>query len=164
MVIMRDVFVCQLFLHQCNNRRFLANFVIGDEAGLALNGAMNNHKVRMTVDDFYKGKLKYKYLTKVYHRIWFFKNVQASCITFNKIRMYAPANQSPDFHYNVNVSPQKLTVLVAFCGNSNILGPFFFDGNVSGQSYLNLLNDEVVPLRTVLFQNQFHENRIQHFW
>ena len=32
---------CQWFLHQCNNRRFLANFVIGDEAGFALNGAVN---------------------------------------------------------------------------------------------------------------------------
>ena len=49
---------CQWFLQQCNNQRFLANFVIGDGAGFALNGAVNNHNVRM----------------------------------------YAPANQPPDFH------------------------------------------------------------------
>ena len=60
----------QCFLHQCQNRRFLANFVIGGEAGFALNGTVNNHIVRM----------------------------------------YTPANQPPDFNYNVNDSRQKLTV------------------------------------------------------
>ena len=42
---------------------------------------------------------------------------------------------------------------VGLCGNCDILGPFFFDGNVNGQICLNFLNDEVVPLMTVLFQN-----------
>ena len=39
-----------------------------------------------------------------------------------------------------------------------MLGPFFFDENVNGQSYLNFLSDKVIPLMTVLFQNQFYEN------
>ena len=86
---------CQWFLHQCNNRRFLANFVIGDKTGFALNGTVNNHNVRM----------------------------------------HAPVNQPPDFHCNVSDSQQKLTFWV---GNDNLMGPFFFDGNVNGQSYLNL--------------------------
>ena len=30
----------QCFLHQCNNRRFLANFAIGGEAGFDLNGTV----------------------------------------------------------------------------------------------------------------------------
>ena len=33
--------------------------------------------------------------------------------------MYVPANQTPDFHCNVNDSPQKLTVLVGLYGNGN---------------------------------------------
>ena len=81
----------QWFPHQCNNRRFLANFVIGDKAGFALNGAVNNHTVQM----------------------------------------YAPADQAPDFHYNVNDGRQKLTVWVGLRGNGDMLGPFFFDGNVN---------------------------------
>ena len=52
--------------------------------------------------------------------------------------MYAPSNQLPGFHYDVNDSRQKLTAWVELCGNGNMLGPFFFDGNVNGQSYLNL--------------------------
>ena len=75
--------------------------------------------------------------------------------------MYAPANPAPDFDYNVNDNRQKLTVWVKLCGNGDILGPFFSDGNVNGQSYLNLFNKKVIPLMRVLFQNQFHENRFQ---
>ena len=78
--------------------------------------------------------------------------------------MYAPANQPPDFYYNVNDSRQKLTAWVGLCRNGDMLGPFFFSGNVNEQSYLNLLNDEVVPLMTVLSQNQFHENQFQRWW
>ena len=72
--------------------------------------------------------------------------------------MYAPANQPPHFHCNVNDSHQKLTVWVGLCGNSDILGPFFFDRKVNGQSCLNYLHDEVILLMTVLFQNQFYGN------
>ena len=72
MMIMKDVLFYQWFLHQYSNRRFVENFVIGDETEVTLNGEVNNHKVRM----------------------------------------YAPANQPPDFLYNVNVSCQKLTVWV----------------------------------------------------
>ena len=38
---------CQWFLNQCNNRRFSANCVIGDEAIFALNGAVNNPNLHM---------------------------------------------------------------------------------------------------------------------
>ena len=45
-MIMKDVLFYQLFLHQYSNRRFVENFVIGDETGVTLNGEVNNHKVR----------------------------------------------------------------------------------------------------------------------
>ena len=56
------------------------------------------------------------------------------------------------------------SLLLELCGNSDMLGPFFFDRNTDGQNYLHLLNDEVIPLTTMLFQNQFHENRFQRLW
>ena len=56
------------------------------------------------------------------------------------------------------------SLLLELCGNSDMLGPFFFDRNTDGQNYLHLLNDEVIPLTTMLFQNQFHENRFQCLW
>ena len=51
-----------------------------------------------------------------------------------------------------------LTVWVELCGNGNMLDPFFFNGNVNRQSYLNFLTDEVIQLITVLSQNKFCEN------
>ena len=75
----------QCFLLQWHNRRFLANFVIGGEAGFALNGTVNNHIVRM----------------------------------------YAPANQPPDFNYNVNDSRQKLTVWVGVCESGDVFFGYF---------------------------------------
>ena len=78
--------------------------------------------------------------------------------------MHASANQPPDFHYNVSDSRQKLIVSVGLCENGDMMGPFFFDGNVFAQSYLNLLNDEVIPLMTVLLQNQFCQNWFQRLW
>lgn len=45
-----------------------------------------------------------------------------------------------------------------------MFGPFFFNRNVNGKSYLNLLNVEIIPLMKTLFQNQFYENRFQRFW
>ena len=45
-----------------------------------------------------------------------------------------------------------------------MLGPFFFDRKVNRQSYLNFLNDQVIHLMTVIFQNQSNEDRNQRFW
>ena len=53
----------------------------------------------------------------------------------HNVRMYAPANQPPDFYYNVNDSRQKPTVWVRLSRNGDMLGSFFFDGNVNGKSY-----------------------------
>ena len=82
----------------------------------------------------------------------------------HNVRIYAPAHQAPDFHYNVNDSRQKLISWVVLCRNDDMLGPFPFDGHVNGQSYLKLLNDKVIPLITVLFQTQINENLFQRLW
>ena len=46
-----------------------------------------------------------------------------------------------------------------------MLGPFSFDRKVNGQNYLKFFNEVIylIPM-TVLFQNQFHENRFQLLW
>ena len=37
----------QWFQNQCNNPRFLYNFVVGDEASFAMNGRVTTHNIRM---------------------------------------------------------------------------------------------------------------------
>ena len=82
----------------------------------------------------------------------------------HNVRMYASANQPPNVYGNVNDSRQKLTVWVGLCGNGDKFGPFLFDGNVNGSSCLNLLNNQVIPLMTVSFRNQFCGNRFERLW
>lgn len=115
---------CHWFHARCNNRRFLANFVIGDEAGFALNGEVNNHNVRM----------------------------------------YAPSNQPPDFHFDRNDAREKLTVWAGLCGNGDMVGPFLFNQNVNGQAYLNLLNEDVIPELVRIFGNQYQNGNFQRLW
>ena len=38
------------------------------------------------------------------------------------------------------------------CGNGTIIGPFFFDVNINGQTYLNVINEEIVPQMQMHFQ------------
>ena len=42
----RRIQFCQWLLNKCRDRRFLHNFLIGDEAGFAMNGSVNTQNVR----------------------------------------------------------------------------------------------------------------------
>ena len=58
---------------------------------------------------------------------------------------YAEKGHPPDYSYDIPTSREKLTVWAALCGNGNLLGPYFLDGNVNGQSYLDMINQEILP-------------------
>ena len=58
------------------------------------------------------------------------------------VRSYAPRNQAPaHFEYYRNCSKEKLTV----CVRSEVLGPYFFEGNVTGNTNLAIIDNFVVP-------------------
>ena len=42
----RRVHLCEWLLEKCRDRRFLANFIIGDEAAFTMNGEVNSQNVR----------------------------------------------------------------------------------------------------------------------
>ena len=58
---------------------------------------------------------------------------------------YAPSRHPPAFNFEKRCSREKVTVWVGLCGNGVVLGPFFFDANVNGQTYLRMINEQVVP-------------------
>lgn len=108
----------QWFLERCNrNHRFLRYFLIGDEAGFAMNGKVNTHNVLE----------------------------------------YAPVGQPPDFNFDRISSRQKVTVWIGIVGNGVLIGPVFFDANVDGQAYLQMIQQHVIPGLEMHFQRQ--ENR-----
>ena len=48
---------------------------------------------------------------------------------------------------------QKLNAWCGFCGDSVILGPFFFESNVNKLSYLEFIEMEILPFRQLCFQS-----------
>lgn len=61
-----------------------------------------------------------------------------------KIRGYAPISNAPSFNYDRPNACQKLTVWTGLCGNDQVLGYFFFDNNLTGNSYLAVINMEIL--------------------
>ena len=45
----------------------------------------------------------------------------------------------------------------SLCGNGELIGPVFFDRRVSVPSYLQMLNEEVLPQLLQTFGNHFHD-------
>jgi hypothetical protein len=66
---------------------------------------------------------------------------------------YASKGNAPVFNFNRKDSRAKLTVWGALCGNSVLLGPYFFEGNVDGDAYLQMLPQYALPFLAVHFQN-----------
>ena len=60
--------------------------------------------------------------------------------------------------------PNSLSAWAALCGNGVIFGPYFFDGNVNGMAYLQLLNEFAFPQLVVHFGNQHWEDMFRGLW
>ena len=58
-------------------------------------------------------------------------------VTTRNVRCYAPKHHPP-LH---TPSPNRW---IGLCGNGELIGPFFFEGNLNGEAYLQMLNDQIV--------------------
>ncbi|KAF2346939.1 Protein of unknown function DUF4817 [Trinorchestia longiramus] len=77
----------------------------------------------------------------------------------HNVRTYAPKNQPPNFSLDVGISREKVSVWVGLCGNGHVIGPYFYNNNLHGVEYLDLINNRIVPrLREI------HGNRINRTW
>jgi hypothetical protein len=61
---------------------------------------------------------------------------------YSFFRIWAPEN--PNFVVEEPLHSARVTVLIGI-GYYGIVGPFFFDGNVTGQRYLEMIRDSVLP-------------------
>ncbi len=80
------------------------------------------------------------------------------------MRQYSPKGHPPEFNFARNDSRAKITVWAALCGNGLIFGPYFFEGNVNGMLYLQMLNEFVFPQLAVHFGNQHWEDMFWGLW
>jgi len=70
--------------------------------------------------------------------------MNGSAYTKNTI-YYAYKGNRPDHFYEKPKSREKVSVWVGLCGDGGLIGPYFFQGNVNGASYLEMLNNYVIP-------------------
>ena len=65
-------------------------------------------------------------------------------VTTRNVRCYAPKHHPPLEHaFSKSMSREKLSVWIGLCGNGELIGPFFFEGNLNGEAYLQMLNDQI---------------------
>ena len=61
-------------------------------------------------------------------------------------------------------SREKRTVWMGLCADGTVLRPFVFEGSVSGANYLEMLNENVFPVRMETYRNQFNNGKFQRLW
>ncbi|KAF2345622.1 Protein of unknown function DUF4817 [Trinorchestia longiramus] len=82
-----------------------------------------------------------------------------SKVNNHNVPTYAPKNQPPNFYFDVGISREKVSVWMGLCGNGHVIGPYFYNNNLNGVEYLDLINNRIVPrLR------ETHGNRINRTW
>ena len=72
----------------------------------------------------------------------FYMNIK---VKTQNVRHYAPLRYLPDFTYDKNISRTRITSLGRALWNRVILGPFFIKRDLNGNSYLRLVDRQVIP-------------------
>ncbi len=85
-------------------------------------------------------------------------------VNTQNVRHYAPKGNAPIFNFNKSDSRAKLSVWGAVCGNGVLLGPYFFERNVDGDEYLQMLRQYALPILAVHFQNQYENGVFRNLW
>ena len=77
----------------------------------------------------------------------------------NVKRHYVLRNLGSEFNFVVGISREKVSVWIGLYGSGSVIGPKWFEGNLTGNAYLNILNEQIIPeLR------QIHGTRMNRMW
>lgn len=72
------------------------------------------------------------------------------------IRQYAPRNNPPNFNFDVTMCREKVSVWMGMCGNGRLVGPVFYENNMNGAKYLNLITERIIPELHQIYPNRFN--------
>ena len=65
-------------------------------------------------------------------------------------------NPPEDNVFEKSLRREKLSVWAGLCGNGTVIGPFFYDVNLTGEHYLQMLNESILPsLELAYTRNKF---------
>ena len=61
------------------------------------------------------------------------------------VRTYSPYKQNPMKLKKKKHLTRKMSVWMGLFGSGHIIGPFFYEGNLNGNSYPQMLNEDIIP-------------------
>ncbi|KAF2344937.1 Protein of unknown function DUF4817 [Trinorchestia longiramus] len=70
-------------------------------------------------------------------KVAFFMNGK---VNTQNVRFYARKHDAPEFNFGVNICQAKISLWIRLCGNGSLVGPVFYDNNLNGLMYLNMIN------------------------
>lgn len=86
-------------------------------------------------------------------------------VSTQNVRMYAPKGQPPGFYFEKSSDRSKVNVWAAICGNNSVIGPYFFEGNVNGRKYLDMLDNFVFPNLSQSYNiNDIQQAALHRLW
>ena len=77
----------------------------------------------------------------------------------HNIRQYAPQNNSSNFLFDICISGKTVSAWIGMCEKGHLVGPFFYETNSTGDSYMNLITERIIPEL-----QQIHGNRFDRLW
>ena len=84
-------------------------------------------------------------------------------VNSQNVRQYALRGQAPEFTYQVGDSLEKRTVWIELCGDGSLIGPFFFERNITGPAYLKCQTKRM-NVSTSLFELEFSTALVGSRW
>ena len=75
----------------------------------------------------------------------------------HNIRQYAPRYHPPDFHNDLRMSREKVSVWRGICGNGSLVGPIFYENTLTGAKYLDLLTERIIPELHQIYPNRVNK-------
>ncbi|KAF2348320.1 hypothetical protein FHG87_020923 [Trinorchestia longiramus] len=70
-------------------------------------------------------------------------------------------NNSPEWNSEKSICQDKLSLWIGLRGNGCLVGPLFYDNNLTGVVYLDLIKEAIVPELRHIYANRF--NRLWWF-
>ena len=74
-------------------------------------------------------------------------------------RKYSPKGQPPQNFYEKSISREKISVRMGLTGSGLVIGPLFYEGNMTGEKYLAMLNEQIIPQLRIGYGERF-----ERFW
>ena len=76
-----------------------------------------------------------------------------SIVNNHNVHQYAPRYHPPDFHNDLRMSREKVSVWIGICGNGSLVGPIFYENTLTGTKYIDLLTKRIIPELHQIYPN-----------